>query len=176
MPEGKKEEISQNEYKRGISGWNFDLEDLRTRASLISDNSEIFSIKIQEVARVLLCLRLILYKKEYMKDCPMPQVVPQGMMILKTTINHHAYHHLIKVYVIRELDLMDLTMSPRLPDQVTKMFCTMACSFKLMIKRIIVVEVVNRRLMRRLQILCSLGLLMTEGFLYVLLHLKSFHR
>ncbi|KAJ6847845.1 serine/threonine-protein kinase BLUS1 [Iris pallida] len=40
MPEGKKEEISQNEYKRGISGWNFDLEDLRTRASLISDNSE----------------------------------------------------------------------------------------------------------------------------------------
>ncbi|KAG6495921.1 hypothetical protein ZIOFF_043754 [Zingiber officinale] len=40
MPYGKKEEISQNEYKRGISGWNFDTEDLKYQASLISENDE----------------------------------------------------------------------------------------------------------------------------------------
>jgi len=32
-----KEEISQNEYKRGISCWNFDLEDMKAQASLIQD-------------------------------------------------------------------------------------------------------------------------------------------
>ncbi|KAK9080596.1 hypothetical protein SSX86_000354 [Deinandra increscens subsp. villosa] len=37
VPDGQKEEISQNEYKRGISGWNFDLEDLKAQASLIHD-------------------------------------------------------------------------------------------------------------------------------------------
>ncbi|KDP41922.1 hypothetical protein JCGZ_26940 [Jatropha curcas] len=37
MPDGQKEEISQNEYKRGISGWNFNLEDLKAQASLIQD-------------------------------------------------------------------------------------------------------------------------------------------
>ncbi|XP_073018068.1 uncharacterized protein [Primulina eburnea] len=38
MPDGQKEEISQNEYKRGISGWNFDLEDMKAQASLIQDD------------------------------------------------------------------------------------------------------------------------------------------
>ncbi|XP_071694357.1 uncharacterized protein [Rutidosis leptorrhynchoides] len=37
IPDGQKEEISQNEYKRGISGWNFDLEDVKAQASLIPD-------------------------------------------------------------------------------------------------------------------------------------------
>nr|GEX05551.1 serine/threonine-protein kinase BLUS1-like [Tanacetum cinerariifolium] len=37
IPDGQKEEISQNEYKRGISCWNFDLEDVKTQASLIQD-------------------------------------------------------------------------------------------------------------------------------------------
>ncbi|KAI5660367.1 hypothetical protein M9H77_29160 [Catharanthus roseus] len=37
MPDGQKEEISQSEYKRGISGWNFDLEDMKAQASLIQD-------------------------------------------------------------------------------------------------------------------------------------------
>ncbi|WOL08614.1 serine/threonine-protein kinase BLUS1-like [Canna indica] len=40
MPYGKKEEISQNEYKRGISGWNFDTEDLKAQASLIPDTED----------------------------------------------------------------------------------------------------------------------------------------
>lgn len=37
IPDGEKEEISQNEYKRGISAWNFDLEDMKAQASLIQD-------------------------------------------------------------------------------------------------------------------------------------------
>ncbi|GAA0155280.1 non-receptor serine/threonine protein kinase [Lithospermum erythrorhizon] len=37
MPDGKKEEISQNEYKCGISSWNFNLDDLKAQASLIPD-------------------------------------------------------------------------------------------------------------------------------------------
>ncbi|KAG6729784.1 hypothetical protein I3842_01G049300 [Carya illinoinensis] len=38
MPDGQKEEISQNEYKRGISGWNFNLEDVKAQASLDVDD------------------------------------------------------------------------------------------------------------------------------------------
>ncbi|KAL6519039.1 hypothetical protein OROHE_017463 [Orobanche hederae] len=38
MPDGQKEEISQNEYKRGISGCNFNLDDMKAEASLIQDD------------------------------------------------------------------------------------------------------------------------------------------
>ncbi|GKC79337.1 serine/threonine-protein kinase OSR1-like protein isoform X1 [Tanacetum coccineum] len=34
MSDEQKEEMSQNEYKRGISSWNFDLADLKAQASL----------------------------------------------------------------------------------------------------------------------------------------------
>ncbi|KAF3520245.1 hypothetical protein DY000_02062130 [Brassica cretica] len=37
MADGEKEELSQNEYKRGISGWNFNLDDMKAQASLIQD-------------------------------------------------------------------------------------------------------------------------------------------
>ncbi|KAG0472025.1 hypothetical protein HPP92_016571 [Vanilla planifolia] len=47
MPDGKKEEISQNEYKRGISGWNFDIEDLKSQASLIPGDEDVNAIKDQ---------------------------------------------------------------------------------------------------------------------------------
>ncbi|KAH7688239.1 Non-specific serine/threonine protein kinase protein [Dioscorea alata] len=40
MPDEQKEELSQNEYKRGISSWNFDIEDLKAQASLISDSED----------------------------------------------------------------------------------------------------------------------------------------
>lgn len=40
IPDAQQEEISQNEYKRGISGWNFDIEDLKSQASLIPDTEE----------------------------------------------------------------------------------------------------------------------------------------
>ncbi|KAB2029225.1 hypothetical protein ES319_D05G148600v1 [Gossypium barbadense] len=41
MPDGEKEELSQNEYKRGISEWNFNLEDVKAQASLIQDEDVI---------------------------------------------------------------------------------------------------------------------------------------
>ncbi|ESQ28176.1 hypothetical protein EUTSA_v10018357mg [Eutrema salsugineum] len=37
---GDKEQLSQHEYMRGISAWNFDLEDLRKEASLVSKNPD----------------------------------------------------------------------------------------------------------------------------------------
>ncbi|KAL1205605.1 Serine/threonine-protein kinase BLUS1 [Cardamine amara subsp. amara] len=37
MADIEKEELSQNEYKRGISGWNFNLDDMKAQASLIQD-------------------------------------------------------------------------------------------------------------------------------------------
>ncbi|KAK7381494.1 hypothetical protein VNO80_00038 [Phaseolus coccineus] len=43
MPDGKMEELSQNEYKRGISGWNFNLEDMKAQASLIHDFDDVMS-------------------------------------------------------------------------------------------------------------------------------------
>ncbi|KAK7293974.1 hypothetical protein RJT34_16857 [Clitoria ternatea] len=43
MPDGKMEELSQSEYKRGISGWNFNLEDMRAQASLIQDFDDAMS-------------------------------------------------------------------------------------------------------------------------------------
>uniref|UniRef100_A0A0D9VM15 Protein kinase domain-containing protein n=1 Tax=Leersia perrieri TaxID=77586 RepID=A0A0D9VM15_9ORYZ len=45
MPDGKKEEISQDEYKRGISSWNFDMDDLKSQASLITDCDDSISCK-----------------------------------------------------------------------------------------------------------------------------------
>lgn len=45
MPYGEKEERSQNEYKRGISAWNFDLEDLKSQAALIKDYDELPAAK-----------------------------------------------------------------------------------------------------------------------------------
>ncbi|XP_019167271.1 PREDICTED: serine/threonine-protein kinase OSR1-like isoform X2 [Ipomoea nil] len=41
IPDGQKEEMSQNEYKRGISSWNFNLDDLKAQASLIPDEEVI---------------------------------------------------------------------------------------------------------------------------------------
>ncbi|CAH2066566.1 unnamed protein product [Thlaspi arvense] len=45
---GDKEQLSQHEYMRGISAWNFDLEDLRKQASLNPDD-EMRSSEIQEL-------------------------------------------------------------------------------------------------------------------------------
>ncbi|KAH9605900.1 hypothetical protein KSS87_001597 [Heliosperma pusillum] len=37
MPTAEEEAISQSEYKRGVSAWDFDLEDLKAQASLVHD-------------------------------------------------------------------------------------------------------------------------------------------
>ncbi|XP_057520119.1 serine/threonine-protein kinase BLUS1-like [Amaranthus tricolor] len=38
MPSAEQEAISQNEYKRGVSAWNFDVEDLKAQAALVQDD------------------------------------------------------------------------------------------------------------------------------------------
>lgn len=40
MPSAEQEAISQSEYQRGVSAWNFDLEDLKFRASMVQDDDE----------------------------------------------------------------------------------------------------------------------------------------
>ncbi|KAK7325322.1 hypothetical protein VNO77_29484 [Canavalia gladiata] len=43
MPNGDMDELSLNAYKRGISGWNFNLEDMKAEASLIQDFDDAMS-------------------------------------------------------------------------------------------------------------------------------------
>ncbi|XP_040986745.1 serine/threonine-protein kinase BLUS1-like isoform X2 [Juglans microcarpa x Juglans regia] len=38
MPSAEQEAISQSEYQRGVSAWNFDIEDLKVQASLVQDD------------------------------------------------------------------------------------------------------------------------------------------
>ncbi|KAF9689179.1 hypothetical protein SADUNF_Sadunf01G0064800 [Salix dunnii] len=38
MPSAEQEALSQSEYQRGVSAWNFDLEDLKAQASLVRDD------------------------------------------------------------------------------------------------------------------------------------------
>ncbi|CAH8257720.1 unnamed protein product [Arabidopsis lyrata] len=45
---GDKEQLSQHEYMRGISAWNFDLEDLRRQAAIVP-NDEMCNSEIQEL-------------------------------------------------------------------------------------------------------------------------------
>ncbi|KAH7435045.1 hypothetical protein KP509_06G046700 [Ceratopteris richardii] len=45
MPYDVKEERSQSEYKRGVSSWNFDIEDLKAQASSIQDDDGCFQGK-----------------------------------------------------------------------------------------------------------------------------------
>ncbi|KAA8525744.1 hypothetical protein F0562_007605 [Nyssa sinensis] len=40
MPSAEQEAISQSEYQRGVSAWNFDIEDLKVQASLVQDDDE----------------------------------------------------------------------------------------------------------------------------------------
>ncbi|KAJ8555924.1 hypothetical protein K7X08_013420 [Anisodus acutangulus] len=45
MPSSEQEALSQSEYQRGVSAWNFDLEDLKLQASLLQEDDEIQEIK-----------------------------------------------------------------------------------------------------------------------------------
>ncbi|KAH9618939.1 hypothetical protein KSS87_002526 [Heliosperma pusillum] len=45
MPSAEQEAISQSEYKRGVSAWNFDLDDLKAQASLVQDDDDLLEIK-----------------------------------------------------------------------------------------------------------------------------------
>ncbi|XP_065858483.1 serine/threonine-protein kinase BLUS1-like [Euphorbia lathyris] len=40
MPSAEQEALSQSEYQRGVSAWNFDIEDLKAQASLVRDDDD----------------------------------------------------------------------------------------------------------------------------------------
>ncbi|KAM7525937.1 hypothetical protein LguiA_015839 [Lonicera macranthoides] len=48
MPSAEQEAISQSEYQRGVSAWNFDIEDLKVRASMVQDDDETQEIREEE--------------------------------------------------------------------------------------------------------------------------------
>ncbi|XP_024518443.1 serine/threonine-protein kinase BLUS1 [Selaginella moellendorffii] len=48
IPYGEQEEQSQKEYKRGVSSWNFDVEDLKAQAALIQDDDDVYPEKNDE--------------------------------------------------------------------------------------------------------------------------------
>ncbi|KAH9718968.1 protein kinase superfamily protein [Citrus sinensis] len=45
MPSAEQEAISQSEYQRGVSAWNFDIEDLKAQASLVRDDDDMLETK-----------------------------------------------------------------------------------------------------------------------------------
>ncbi|KAJ0962142.1 hypothetical protein J5N97_029970 [Dioscorea zingiberensis] len=45
MPSAEQEALSQSEYQRGVSAWNFDVEDLKAQASLIQDDEDLPGMK-----------------------------------------------------------------------------------------------------------------------------------
>ncbi|URD78580.1 hypothetical protein MUK42_02659 [Musa troglodytarum] len=51
MPSSEQEAISQSEYQRGVSAWNFDINDLKAQASLIQDDDDISEMKEDEELR-----------------------------------------------------------------------------------------------------------------------------
>ncbi|KAJ4952570.1 hypothetical protein NE237_029402 [Protea cynaroides] len=48
MPSAEQEALSQSEYKRGVSAWNFDIEDLKAQASLVQDDDDVLGMKEEE--------------------------------------------------------------------------------------------------------------------------------
>ncbi|XP_058104898.1 serine/threonine-protein kinase BLUS1-like isoform X4 [Magnolia sinica] len=48
MPTAEQEAISQSEYKRGVSAWNFDIEDLKAQASLVQDDDDLMGMKEED--------------------------------------------------------------------------------------------------------------------------------
>ncbi|XP_077248477.1 uncharacterized protein LOC143888071 isoform X2 [Tasmannia lanceolata] len=48
MPSAEQEAISQSEYKRGVSAWNFDVEDLKAQAMLAQDDDDLNGVKEED--------------------------------------------------------------------------------------------------------------------------------
>ncbi|KAJ6846406.1 serine/threonine-protein kinase fray2 [Iris pallida] len=45
MPSTEQEALSQSEYQRGVSAWNFDVDDLKVQASMIHDDEDLSEIR-----------------------------------------------------------------------------------------------------------------------------------
>ncbi|KAL2325252.1 hypothetical protein Fmac_024310 [Flemingia macrophylla] len=48
MPSAEQEAISQSEYQRGVSAWNFDVDDLKAQASLMQDDDDIAEMREED--------------------------------------------------------------------------------------------------------------------------------
>ncbi|KAF7828101.1 serine/threonine-protein kinase BLUS1-like isoform X1 [Senna tora] len=48
MPSAEQEAISQSEYQRGVSAWNFDVDDLKAQASLVRDDEDIVEMREED--------------------------------------------------------------------------------------------------------------------------------
>ncbi|KAK7260704.1 hypothetical protein RIF29_26971 [Crotalaria pallida] len=48
MPSSEQEALSQSEYHRGVSAWNFDVADLKAQASLVQDDDDIGEMREEE--------------------------------------------------------------------------------------------------------------------------------
>ncbi|XP_042024511.1 germinal center kinase 3-like [Salvia splendens] len=68
MPSAEQEAISQSEYQRGVSAWNFDVEDLKFQASLLQDEDEIKEIREED------CIKFNMNQKSASDSVPKPVV------------------------------------------------------------------------------------------------------
>ncbi|KAI9108437.1 hypothetical protein K1719_020628 [Acacia pycnantha] len=48
MPSAEQEALSQSEYQRGVSAWNFDIDDLKAQASLVRDDDDSLEMREEE--------------------------------------------------------------------------------------------------------------------------------
>ncbi|XP_015896363.3 uncharacterized protein LOC107430085 isoform X2 [Ziziphus jujuba] len=48
MPSAEQEALSQSEYQRGVSAWNFDVEDLKAQASLVRDDDDLSEVREED--------------------------------------------------------------------------------------------------------------------------------
>ncbi|XP_014513537.1 serine/threonine-protein kinase BLUS1 [Vigna radiata var. radiata] len=48
MPSAEQEAISQSEYHRGVSAWNFDIDDLKAQAALMQDDDDIAEMREED--------------------------------------------------------------------------------------------------------------------------------
>ncbi|KAM7278080.1 hypothetical protein ACFE04_005214 [Oxalis oulophora] len=48
MPSAEEEAMSQSEYQRGVSAWNFDLEDLKAQAAVATDYDDITETRVED--------------------------------------------------------------------------------------------------------------------------------
>ncbi|XP_027346697.1 serine/threonine-protein kinase 3/4-like isoform X2 [Abrus precatorius] len=51
MPSAEEEAMSQSEYKRGVSAWNFDIDDLKAQASLVRDDDDIAEMREEDESK-----------------------------------------------------------------------------------------------------------------------------
>ncbi|KAG6636468.1 serine/threonine-protein kinase BLUS1-like isoform X2 [Carya illinoinensis] len=63
MPSAEQEAISQSEYQRGVSAWNFDIEDLKEQASLLQDDDDMPEMSEEDEGRKSLV------GEKYSPDC-----------------------------------------------------------------------------------------------------------